>query len=492
MATNLHGRPLPSLSASQAIGTRGEVLMQDFILLEKLASFNRERIPERVVHAKGAGAHGFFEVTHDISQYTKAKFLNGIGKKTPVVVRFSTVGGELGSPDTALDPHGFAVKFYTEDGNHDLVGNNIESFPIRDPMLFSDLNRSRKRNPQTNMKDGNMWWDFVSLRPETTLHTIHLFSDLGRPDGFTKMDGFGVHAFRLVNANNQVVFCKFHWRSLQPGPALTHEEAAALAGSNPEYKTQELFDSIAKASAGEAPYPAWNLYIQVMTEQEAVNYPFNPFEVTRVWREENFPLIPVGKMTLDRNPANYFTEIEQVAFAPSNMVPGIEPSPDRMLAGRLFAYQDAQRYRLGVNFPQLPVNRPVVDVNTYMRDGKACYGDNGQGYPNYFPNSFGGHYPDPVWAKNVNFSVEGVVDRYDIPEDEHHDARLFLNIDVDTDQRKRMVAAIADHLKNANKEIRDRVLEVIFYPISTEFGDEVRFATEQAVNQMNSKKNVKK
>jgi catalase len=452
--------------------------MQDFILIEKLASFNRERIPERVVHAKGAGALGEFEVTNDISSYTRAKFLNGIGKKTPVAVRFSTVGGEMGTPDTALDPHGFAVKFYTEDGNHDLVGNNIESFPIRDPMLFADLNRSRKRNPVTHLKDANMWWDFVSLRPETTMHTMHLFSDQGRPDGYRRMNGSSVHAYKLVNANGKSVFAKFHWQTLQNGPALTFQKAAELAGSNPEYKTQDLYDAIARQE-----YPVWELYIQVMTEEEVVDAEFNPFDITRMWRKDKIPLIPVGRMTLNRNPANFYAEIEQAAFAPSNMVPGIEPSPDRMLAGRLFAYQDAQRYRLGVNHAMLPINRPLNPVNTYVRDGQACYGDNGQGYPNYFPNSFSGHYPDPVGAGSPNFTIEGVVDRYDVPENEHHDAKLFVELDVDPEQKTRMVDALADHLKKANPEIRERVLQVIMYPISTEFGDLVRNAVDQALKQ---------
>lgn len=323
-----------------------------------------------------------------------------------------------------------------------------------------------------------MWWDFVSLRPEATMHTMHLFSDLGRPDGFRRMDGFGVHAFKLVNKNNNYVFCKFHWRSLQPGRALTFQEAAQLAGTNPEYKTQDLFDAIAGGD-----YPSWNLYVQVMTQADADKHPRNPFDITRTWREEDYPLIQVGRMTLNRNPANFFAEMEQSAFAPSNMVPGIEPSPDRMLAGRLFAYQDAQRYRLGVNFPMLPVNRPVTEVNSYTRDGQSCHGTNGGSSVNYFPNSFGGSEPDILGGGQLAFNVGGKVERNDIPEDEHIEPRMFLDRDVDPEQRRRLVDSLADHLKNAKSEIRERVLKTNFDPISKTFGEELRAAVEMALKQ---------
>lgn len=487
-ATNLHGVPVPSLTASQAIGTRGHVLLQDFTLIEKLASFNRERVPERTVHAKGAGAHGWFTVTHDISQYTKAKFLNGIGKKTRIFVRFSTVGGELGSADTAVDPNGFAIKFYTEDGNHDLVGNNIETFTVRDPMLFVDFVRTRKRNPQTHLKDQNMWWDFVSLRPESTLNTLHLFSDIGRSDGYRKMDGFGIHAFKCVNEHNEVVFCKFVWRTDQPGPAQTYQQALELTGTNPEYKTQDLYDAIARGD-----FPSWTMYLQVMTLEQAKKYPRNPFDITRTWREEEFPMIPVGRLILNRNPINHFAEVEQAAFAVHNMVPGIEPSPDRILAARLFSYQDALRYRLGTNFAHIPINRPEVEVNSYIRDGQACFGDNGGGSPNYFPNSYGGNVVDTEGASQISFHVEGIVDRFDIPEDEYVDARIFLDRDVDAEHRVRLVGSIANRLKDAKPEIRERALKNNFYPISTKFGDEIREAVQRLLEeQENSDKSNSK
>ncbi|CAL8087856.1 unnamed protein product [Orchesella dallaii] len=481
IATNLNGAPLPSLTASQAIGTRGHILMQDFFLVEKLATFNRERIPERPVHAKGAGAHGEFVVTNDISQFTKAKVFNGVGKTTPLFVRFSTVGGELGSADTAVDPHGFATKFYTEEGNYDMVGNDIEVFPIRDPMLFSDLNRSRKRNPLTHLKDQNMWWDFVSLRPETTFHTLQLFSDTGRADGYRRMNGSSVHAFKLVNAAGGVVFAKFHWRSQQLAPSLTFQEAKTLTGTNPDYFIQDLYDAIESGNN-----PSWLLYIQVMTVEQADSYPRNPFDITRNWRVEDFPLIEVGRMTLNRNPVNYFAEVEQVGFSVSNLVPGIEPSPDRMLHGRLLAYQDSLRYRLGTNNPHIPINRPVAEVNSYIRDGQACYGDNGGGSPNYFPNSFGGHEASAE-AAHVSFSVEGTVDRFDIPEDEFIEARLFLERDVTTENRQRLLESIADRLKDAQPELQTRVLQNNFYPISVEFGDAVSGELQRALRNANQR-----
>lgn len=351
-----------------------------------------------------------------------------------------------------------------------------EVFPVRDPMVFVDLNRARKRNPQTNLYDKNMWWDVTALRPEMTHHTLHLFSDLGRPDGFRRMNGAGVHAFKLVNKKGDLVFCKFHWRSNQPGRALTHLEALALDGSNPEYKTQDLFDAIARKD-----YPSWNLFLQVMTLDQARKHPRNPFDITRMWRVEEYPLIPVGRMTLNRNPINYHAEVEQAGFAPNNMVPGIEPSPDRMLGARLFAYQDAQRYRLGVNAAQLPVNRPVAPVTSYIRDGAMCYGENGNGSPNYFPNSWGGHIVDTEGAGQPTFAVEGIVDRYDEPEDEYVEARIFLQRDVDPAQRKRMVEAIAAHMAPARKDVRERCLQTLFYPVEKKLGEEVREALDRAV-----------
>jgi catalase len=474
-ATNQEGIPMPSLTASQAIGLNGHVLLQDAFLLEKTASFNRERIPERVVHAKGAGAYGTFQVTNDISRYTKAKFLNTIGKETDVVVRFSTVGGELGSGDTWTDPKGFATKFYTEEGIHDLVGNNIEVFPIRDPMLFTDINRSRKRNPATHLRDATMWWDFTSLRPETTLHTLHLFSDEGSPDGIRRMDGAGVHTFKMVNATNNPVYVKFHWLSNQEWRYLTPEQSTVLAGTNPDYSIQDLYDAI-----GREEYPSWNMSIQVMTFEQAANHPQNPFDITKHWRREEYPLIPVGRMTLNRNPTDYFTDVESVAFSPANMVPGIEPSPDRMLHARMFSYQDAQRYRLGVNFAQLPVNKAKSRVENYFRDGAMCYGNNGAGEPNYYPNSYGGLDQDTT-ARQTAFPVVGDVDRVDSGDDDNFSlAKLYLEKDLTPEQVGRLVNNLAGALSNADTLVQQKFLENVAYQISTSFGDSLRDALAAA------------
>lgn len=313
-----HGITYPSLTASQAIGTKGHILLQDSFLVEKLQSFNRERVPERVVHAKGAGAFGYFLVTNDVTHLTKAAFLNTIGKKTNVAVRFSTVAGESGTADTLVSPKGFATKFYTEQGIYDLVGNNIQVFAVRDPMLFVDLNRARKRNPQTHLHDATASWDFDSLRPETVMNTLYQFSDMGAPKSFRYMDGAGVHTFKMVNATGSPVYVKFHWISNQKNKEyFTLDESVEIAGKKPDFLLMDLFDAIARKE-----YPSWTLSIQVMTFEQAENHSQNPFDVTKFWKVEEYPMIIVGTMTLNQNPVDYFTQIEQLAFSPSHMVSG--------------------------------------------------------------------------------------------------------------------------------------------------------------------------
>ncbi|ODM99440.1 Catalase, partial [Orchesella cincta] len=389
-------------------------------------------------------------------RYTKAKLFNGVGKTTPCFVRFSTSVVSSEALILQLIHMAFATKFYTEEGNYDLVGNDIEVFPIRDPMLFSDLNRSRKRNPLTHLKDANMW-DFVSLRPETSFHTLQLFSDIGRANGYRRMNGSSVHAFRFVNSTGRV-FAKFHWRSQQLAASLTFQEAKDLQGTNPDYFIQDLYDSIESGNN-----PSLAAVYQVMTEEQAQAYPRNPFDITRNWRVEDFPLIEVGRMTLNKNPINYFAEVEQAGFAVSNMPRQkcfMDVSyPTKILSDTV----------LETNFPQLPINRPVVEVNSYIRDGQSCHGNNGGGSPNYFPNSFGGPEAD-LGAAHTSFSV-GVVDRFDIPEDEFVEARWFLERDITSAGRQRMLESIADKLKDAQPELQTRVLQNNFYPISTEFGD---------------------
>ncbi|XP_037047313.1 catalase-like [Bradysia coprophila] len=474
LAQTAHGITYPSLTASQAIGNRAHILLQDAFLLEKLQSFNRERIPERVVHAKGAGAFGFFKVTNDVSKYTKAGFLKTIGRITRVAVRFSTVGGESGSADTITDPKGFATKFYTKEGIFDLVGNNIQVFPIRDPMLFPDLNRSRKRNPQTHLHDPTSFWDMTSLRPEMTMHTLYLFSDIARPKSLAYIDGAGVHTFKMVNADGIPNYVKFHWISNQKNKEFfDSDECVQMAGTNPDILLQDLFDRIERNE-----YLSWNLYIQVMTFDQAEVHPQNPFDVTKFWKLEDFPMILVGTMILNQNPKDYFTEVEQLAFSPSHMVPGIEPSPDRMLHARMFSYPDAQVYRLGVNFPQIPVNSCPFQVNTYQRDGHMNVGGNGAGAPNYFPNSFGGIHSIDEGAKSVKqsiFSVSGDVDRVDTGNDDNFSLpRYYLEKLVAADEKKRIIGNIAAFLGKADKTVQTNYIKLIAYEISEEFGDSLK------------------
>lgn len=341
------GNPIGDKLNIMTAGSRGPLLVQDVVFTDEMAHFDRERIPERVVHAKGAGAFGYFEVTHDITRYCKAKVFEHIGKRTPIAVRFSTVAGESGSADTVRDPRGFAVKFYTEDGNWDLVGNNTPIFFIRDALLFPSFIHSQKRNPQTHLKDPDMVWDFWCLRPESLHQISFLFSDRGIPDGHRHMNGYGSHTFKLVNANGEAVYCKFHYKTDQGIKNLPVAEAARLTQEDPDYGVRDLFNAIAQGN-----YPSWTFYIQVMTFKEAETFPFNPFDLTKIWPHQEYPLIPVGKLVLNRNPVNYFAEVEQIAFDPSNMPPGIEPSPDKMLQVRTFytkVLNEEERKRLCEN-----------------------------------------------------------------------------------------------------------------------------------------------
>jgi len=388
MATKKHlttagGVPVSDNQNSLTAGERGPIVFEDFHLFEKLAHFNRERIPERVVHAKGSGAFGELTVTHDITKYTKAKLFSEVGKKTPLFLRFSTVGGEAGSADTERDPRGFSVKFYTEQGIWDLVGNNTPVFFLRDPSKFPDFIHTQKRHPQTHTKNATMQWDFLSLHPESLHQVTILFSDRGIPDGYRAMDGFGSHTFSMINAKGERSFVKYHFKTKQGIKNLSPERARELAGSDPDYAQRDLFEAIEREE-----YPRWSLEIQVMPEADAASYHLNPFDVTKVWPHADYPRIEVGEIVLNRNPTNYFADVEQAAFAPSQVVPGLGFSPDRMLQGRLFGYADAQRYRLGVNFHQIPVNRPLNDVHHYHRDGAGRIDGNGGAGWNYHPNSF--------------------------------------------------------------------------------------------------------
>ncbi|CAH1389141.1 unnamed protein product [Nezara viridula] len=467
------GNPVCSKSASLTVGKRGPILIQDFTLIDELAHFDRERIPERVVHAKGAGAFGYFEVTHDVTKYTKLSVFSQIGKRTPVGVRFSTVGGESGSADTARDPRGFAVKFYAEDGIWDVVGNNTPIFFIRDPILFPSFIHTQKRNPVTHLKDADMFWDFISLRPETTHQVLFLFSDRGTPDGYRHMNGYGSHTFKLVNAKGEVHYCKFHYKTNQGIKNLSASRAAELGGSDPDYSIRDLYNAIANKQ-----YPSWTWYLQVMTPKEAETSKINPFDITKVWSHAEFPLIPVGKMVLDRNPKNYFAEVEQIAFSPAHMIPGVEPSPDKMLQGRLFSYTDTHRHRLGANYNQLPVNCPYrTKLSNSQRDGPMAY-ENQDGTPNYFPNSFNGPLPDPSSATS-QFTVVGDVERHESgDEDNFSQATLFYRKTLKAEERKRLIENISGNLKDAADFIQERALKN-FSKVDEEFGKLLKEALSQ-------------
>jgi catalase len=384
--TTESGAPVPDNQHSQTAGASGPVLIQDQHLLEKLAHFNRERIPERVVHANGSGAHGTFQVTADVTQWTKAAFLNEVGKTTEVFLRFSTVAGGRGSADAVRDPRGFAIKFYTEDGNYDLTGNNTPIFFIRDPLKFPDFIHSQKPDPFTNHQEADNVWDFFSHSPEATHMFTWLFGDRGIPSTYRNMDGFSSHTYQWVNGAGEAFWVKYHFITDQGIKCLTAAEAAELAGLNPDSHQLDLVDAI---EAGN--FPSWTLKMQIMPMAEAATYRINPFDLTKVWPHADYPTIEIGKLTLNRNPDNYFADVEQAGFDPGNFVPGIGPSPDKMLQGRLFAYGDAHRYRLGINHTQLDVNAPhATGVHNYGRDGAMAGSPNGGRSKNYEPNSFDG------------------------------------------------------------------------------------------------------
>lgn len=465
--TTSWGAPVGDNQNSMTAGSRGPTLIQDVHLLEKLAHFNRERVPERVVHAKGGGAYGYFEVTNDMSKYTKAKLFNGVGKRTDLFIRFSTVAGELGSADTVRDPRGFAVKFYTEEGNYDIVGNNTPIFFIRDAIKFPDFIHTQKRDPKTHLKNPTAVWDFWSLSPESLHQVTYLMGDRGIPATWRHMNGYGSHTFKWVNEAGEAVWVKYHFKTNQGVKNLTNEVAAKLAGENPDYHIEDLYNAIENGD-----YPSWTLYVQIMPLEDANTYKWDPFDVTKVWSHKDYPLIEVGKMVLNRNPENYFAEVEQVTMSPGNMVPGVEPSPDKMLQGRLFAYADAHRYRVGVNHNQLPVNRPKAPVNNYQRDGFMTSLGNGGGSVYYEPNSFNGPKEDPS-VKLTPFEVSGYAAQVAYNSDDHYTQAGDLYRLMSEDEKSRLVETIVEAMKPvALEEIKLRQIEH-FYKADPEYGARV-------------------
>ena len=455
--TTASGRPYVENENSQSIGPRGPLLLQDYILHEKMAHFNRERIPERVVHAKGSGAFGTFTVTNDISKYTRAKVFNKIGKETKVFLRFSTVGGEKGSADTERDPRGFALKFYTEDGNWDLVGNNTPVFFIKDPKKFSDFIHTQKRDPYTNCKSPTMMWDFWSRNPESLHQIVILFSDRGTPYGYRFMHGFGSHTFSMINADNERVYVKFHFKSLQGIKNFSDAEAAEMKAKDPDFAQRDLVEAIDRKE-----FPKWVLKIQVMTEDQANAFPFNPFDLTKVWPHADFPLMEAGVLELNENPKNYFATVEQSAFAPAHVVDGIGYSPDKMLQGRILSYPDAHRYRLGGNYEQIPVNRCPFAVNNHQRDGQMRVDDNGGDGPNYFPNSFDDINADPSYKEPSEQVVSTTADWYDrnaASENDHYtQPGILFNKVMNDYERHSLVSNIVGAMSGISGPMKDVII----------------------------------
>jgi catalase len=467
--TTAFGIPVADDQNSLTAGPRGPVLMQDVHLLEKLAHFDRERIPERVVHAKGAGAYGYFEVTADVTRYTKAKFLSQVGKRTEVFLRFSTVGGERGSADAARDPRGFAVKFYTEEGNYDLVGNNTPVFFIRDPLKFPDFIHTQKRHPATNLPDPDMFWDFLSLTPESIHQVTILFSDRGTPASYRHLNGYSSHTFKWYNAQGEYFWVQYHFKTDQGIKNLDRHEAVRLSGEDPNHATRDLYEAIARGE-----HPSWTLEMQILTPEQARDFRWDIFDITKVWPHGEVPPVTIGKLVLNRNPVNYFAEVEQAAFCPGNVVPGIAISPDKMLQARAFSYHDTHLHRLGPNYHLIPVNAPKAAPETsYQRDGFMRVDANGGGGPNYWPNSFGGPAPDPA-SGEPPFALEGQAGRhpYRHPNDDFVQAgNLYRQVMKDRD-RDHLVDNIVSHLGGAQKRIQYRQA-AIFFKAEADYGRRV-------------------
>ncbi len=447
MTTN-NGAPVPDNQNSLTAGPRGPLLAQDWQLFEKHASFNRERIPERVVHAKGSGAYGTLTITGDISQYTRAAALQP-GAETDLFLRFSTVAGEKGAADAERDVRGFAIKFYTSEGNWDLVGNNTPVFFIRDPYKFMDFIHSQKRDPRSNLRSATMQWDFWSHSPESLHQVTILMSDRGQPASYRHMNGYGSHTYSLINAEGARVWVKFHFKTEQG--IRNNADTAAIIGADRESHQRDLFNAIEDGA-----FPRWKMKVQIMTEEQARNAPFNPFDLTKVWPHADYPLIELGTLELNRNPENYFAEVEQASFTPANVVPGIGHSPDKMLQMRILSYGDAQRYRVGANHQHLPVNAPRCPVHNYQRDGAMRFDANGAGAVNYEPNSFGGPVEDPS-VKEPPLALEGAADRYDhrAGNDDYSQAGDLFRL-MPEDERERLMDTIAAEMEGVPAEIVDR------------------------------------
>jgi catalase len=453
--TTSAGAPIADNQNAMTAGPRGPVLIQDYQLIEKLAHQNRERIPERVVHAKGWGAHGTFTVNHDITRYTKAKIFSEVGKKTEMIARFSTVAGELGAADAERDVRGFALKFYTEEGNWDMVGNNTPVFFIRDPYKFPDFIHTQKRHPKTNLRSATAAWDFWSLSPESLHQVTILMSDRGLPIGVRHINGYGSHTYSFTSPQNERFWVKFHFKTMQGHKYWTNAEAAEVVGKTRESTQEDLYHAIENGD-----FPKWRFCIQVMPEGDASNTPYNPFDLTKVWPHGDYPLIDVGIMELNRNPDNYFAEVELAAYSPSNIVPGIGYSPDKVLQARVFSYADAHRYRLGTHYEALPINAPKCPVNHYHKDGHMRFTPNFKDNPDayYEPNSFIGPVENPDFAEPP-LKISGDAARYNHREgnDDYGQPRALFNL-FDDNQKARLFSNIAEAMHGVPDDIIERQL----------------------------------
>ncbi|AJB28336.1 catalase [Bordetella pertussis] len=453
--TTAAGAPVADNNNTMTAGPRGPALLQDVWFLEKLAHFDRERIPERVVHAKGSGAYGTFTVTHDISRYTRARIFAEVGKQTPLFLRFSTVAGERGAADAERDVRGFAIKFYTDEGNWDLVGNNTPVFFIRDPLKFPDFIHTQKRDPKTNLRNATAAWDFWSLNPKSLHQVTILMSDRGLPQNYRQQHGFGSHTYSFVNDAGERFYVKFHFKSQQGIACYTDGEAAELVGRDRESAQRDLFQNIEQGQ-----FPRWTLKVQVMPEAEAATYHINPFDLTKVWPHADYPLIEVGVLELNKNPENYFAEVEQAAFTPANVVPGIGFSPDKMLQGRLFSYGDTHRYRLGINHHQIPVNAPRCPFHSFHRDGMGRVDGNGGATLNYEPNSFG-EWREAKHAAEPPLALDGqAADRWNhrVDEDYYSQPGALFRL-MNDDQKQQLFGNIGRHMAGVPEEIQRRQLE---------------------------------
>jgi catalase len=451
--TTTGGNPIADNQNSVTAGPRGPVLLQDYQLLEKLAHQNRERIPERVVHAKGSGAHGTFRVTSDISKFSKANLFSEVGKETPVFLRFSTVAGERGAADAERDVRGFALKFYTEEGNFDLVGNNTPVFFVRDPLKFPDFIHTQKRHPKSNLRSNTAMWDFWSLSPESLHQVTILFSDRGLPKSYRHIHGFGSHTYSFINAADERFWIKFHFKTQQGIECLTNSEGEAIIARDRESHQRDLFEAIERGD-----FPKWTVQVQIMPETEAEKYHLNPFDLTKVWPHKDYPCMEVGVLELNRNPENYFAEVEQSSFSPSNMVPGISWSPDKMLQARVFSYADAHRYRVGTHYEMLPINKPLRAVATYHMDGSMRF--DGPGGPDayYEPNSFGGPVQEERF-REPPLKISGDADRYNHRDgnDDYAQAGDLFRL-MSADQKNQLFGNVAAAMAGVPAQIVERQL----------------------------------